>query len=478
MKAPKYIPRHMGVVLYKDGRKVFLPPDAMFFGRAFYEDKETLEDIAKDWLNYVKNHPNARTFCEIKDYYMFKDEEGNDRRGDLRQLNHGKFMEELIRRVTADEIGSDRLIVRGGDEIFAVDGKFFANMGQGTCLSAEVLSKSNDQFYGVDIKGPRKKSASVLDSITCTGMSARYNRLRQVGKVDDSKKSYSGLEVLCIHAGALLFAAADLPLSEHAYRVEGWKPALGEFFVPFDPGLRKRGTKDGALVVRNRARDRLMMEMLVERYFNGSTLYEISRKLCDMFAIYDDALVQMIKDGDAGYEVVPITQTPDMGALHKCQLIGIRRSLYSKGYRKAGFVREFADTEFETLCENYMHKDGREVRLVYLEGCAPFLRKRIPISGEKVILGKFQKQEQHPAFSIDIKGKYRVVHDDRTRRDTLVHDTLAYLVQTPDKIAEMTREMIDRYRGGVNALWNDLPQELKDKSFPAGSLGYKLFRNI
>ncbi|MEA3430417.1 MAG: hypothetical protein U9R08_04045 [Nanoarchaeota archaeon] len=475
---PEFVTRHYGLAFYHDNaKKVIVPLDTFFIGRAQCLSPESLETILGAWLedkkakvqadkDYFAEHGdeyywNGGDF-EIKEHYNVANSKGEVRKRHILDLSSKDLIRELIKRVKAVDKTS-KLVTVSGKDVFRhpekeKKQKWVANIGKGSVLTGKIASRSDARewdkksYHHVKLVGVMEPNAHRLTSVNCTGMSAEFNSYKQIVA---NGEGYSELEVMCSHVATLLQYVKDYPYSVEGYRQVRGRGTEWKFWVPINAGsLQPRN------LFSSPSKDLLLAEILIARYFNRMTLEQISQKLGHQKDIYDFEVLKGLESGTIGFESVVQYQHPPAGTLGRSVMQGVHECLSEVGFKLAGYVKEGKWGQYEASCPNYVNDKGEEARIWVTKKMPPVVVFRRGLDDSKFNPYQMQRRDTSPMGRL---FERETSLDDRTSRFTESEVRIPWNLQMHPSVVKDYLVFINKYHPlGVKGLKMKLCHQ-KDK---------------
>lgn len=438
VKYPDIVPRRYCVVIKHPHGKLMLPPDAFLIGDVLAAGRTELVTEAKEWFKHrasgryrgLFNLSAKRYTITINDRDAPKGKKKIRRR--LDDFSPADFVEALESKIRELE-GSYNLWRTGGENAFLLERKQAAAAHAGTIvLSGRVKSKSRG-FRDPYIEGPFQEGEIPFNDVYCNCPDFRETT---------KKQGYENIKFACVHVGGLVAMASRYPEHVRNLRTIGADKTL---FVPFHTnGTVATGAPD------EDNPHSLKMDVLVERYLNRATLYNIDRALAGVPGIFDELLVKMILEGKATFEVLaqkfPFAKSDRTVPKEVKELFSAMSSFLGReGYALSGYAVEKKGSPWEAVALVYVHKDRPDssARVVFNEKYPPVLIMRSDIKDSDCHFPDQPSNGEHPFAQLYHDSEQM---DDITRRET------SYRVRIPSRFPVHSAIRAD-YRAAIESFF-------------------------
>ncbi|MFH1210085.1 MAG: hypothetical protein V1663_04830 [archaeon] len=431
IKYPEFKPRRYGPTIDYGSSKTIIPAESFFIGDFLATPYSIIRDRLKRWLEFEKTyqelHPGYQKLFDVSRKYkvITRENDGLNRRLlKLTDLNHRGLEFALSQRIRSEE-DSYSLLRVGGAKAFDLDldkGEGVDIYGGNVVLVGMVKSKGDARkaqevrFKHVSVKGPFERSVLKFKDVNCDCEDSKRAR---------EKQGYQNVNLVCIHAGALMYYA-----SKNMFNIKGLREKGTQIFLPFNSTLPQKPIIDPSLIEgglewiisgEQPDLDHLVTDVILSRYFNKESLFSIGKKLTKIPVIYDRILESLILSGTVSFEV--LTESYIFGSSKSINpavrtlftQIESRLEDQGKGFKKAGNCLEKRDSPYETIALIFK-RDEEEVRLLFNRDFPPvaIVRRNLDSS---VRIHHYPKPETslHPFEELFMP---KIMFDDKTRRNT------------------------------------------------------------
>ncbi|MFB6089332.1 MAG: hypothetical protein ABEK36_06140 [Candidatus Aenigmatarchaeota archaeon] len=316
-------------------------------------------------------------------------------------------------------------------------------------LSGAVKSKKRG-WYGVNIKRPfiSYNSELLLNDVVC-GCDDKIHSTKKGGKWSS--------DVVCIHSSTLWDDLAEYLKrresgNENLYGKKGWllnEPLRNDLFIPFTfMEYDERGESSQG--------DRLLGDLLKERYLNGENFYDMDREMLKNPHFLTDGSRNLIERGDIKFELIQQDRKKENG---KNDHVNEKANMAKNIDRKLksldmGFYRSGKTLEEGLPSDRYeLPEKDLAINVVYSEEFPPFLAVK-KLKGEVKMDGNDSDIEPYKYMGATLKDRV----DDKTRRVADVRYSTPNKIlwpnisksrgndiEIPPIIEEMSRDAIEKY---------------------------------
>lgn len=462
---PQFTGRRYGITIYHNGSKTLVPPESFFIGNVLATLQNVLRERLRRWLEYEKLPKEYKLFDTSRRYRIKIKEDGeiHDRYKELIELTPQELEFALSQKIRAKE-GSYSLLRIGGDAAFDIGLKEGRGIHAGNVILSGFVKSKDDarksqvtRFKHVSITGPFKQSKNKFTDINCTCEDSFYSR---------EKQGYENIRLICTHAGALLYFAHQNQDKIRRFRhIRNLMGEDTEIFMPFHSDFPKE--KLNIRMEEPLNLDNLVIDVILSRYFNDESLFEIGKRLTTIPTIYDASLENLVADERAGFEVLVNSYIFDTAkginpAIRTLYTL-MRKSLEDQDYKMSGYCLEKRDSPYETIALIF-RKDKDEVRLLFNKNFPPVavFRKDRPTV---VNVHRYIDPDTHLHPFSELFIPKRLL-DDRSRKDTYYEVIIPSDFRIPKTLWSDYRLTIDKhFPGSIEGFERQIYQrEIKNKS--------------
>lgn len=471
LKARRYAP----VIYTQNGNKVFTPAESYALGDILITPPKILYQQLKSWQEFRRYPPEdlKRLLFDVADSYSVqmveKTPTGRYRRGkkNLLSLSPAELRFALLRKLFAEKesynlwnVGGDKAVRREKrNSQRPYTGKIIMT---GQIKAMERGGRNNvPPYYSVNVTGPFDLPKGFYD--TC-----------QDFRWTEAKEGPVNISGACAHCAALqIYGEQNPALIRNFLNISKFDKK--EFLLPFNFRQSQSHDMHGLsteemdyLSAKDLDLSHLKIDVLVDHLFNKSTYFEIGKKLLRIPNIYHPVLLGAVFNGKVFYEVIiqeHVKKDVDSEQLKdtKKMLGEMLKQMEIKGYKAQGYVLEFRDSQWETVCINY-EKGNKMVRILFNHRFPPVFVYRTK-NPNSIVEPFLIEPYTHPFMHL-FELESRI--DDRTKQITSFEvrvPTQFTKVRIPDSLRKnYKKEIGEKHPGGLDGL----ATKLRERKEPGG----------
>ncbi|NQV08447.1 hypothetical protein HQ529_01190 [Candidatus Woesearchaeota archaeon] len=439
--------------------------EAAFMADVFITSPKELRHQFYDSIQAQLEEKSYIPLIELdKKYGIFTGEKKDDdslqlRYKKLEDLSDKELLFAILERMKG-KTGAKNLYYKSGEQIFDIDDKqrtYQEPHSGSVVLSARERTKDDGRKKGkglrlVSVQDPFVSNQHPFNDIYSGSEDYFFSREKQ-GYLKTPQLLSTDVQALLLYADRnprmirnlknLLEKRPEHKIFTPIHTNESQLEVLAKYSLRMDDHIAKGEQPD-----LTRLRDDILFDWL----FNGTSFYEIGKKITKIPTIFDMVIADKIFEGEADLEVLvdKFIFSGDSNVPQSVRVLAAKIHDYLsnvEGFEQDGFCIEKRDSENETIAVNY--KKGEEyIRVLFNKNFPPLIIRREDINREVTPFRTHENNNQvHPFFELFMPKE---IYDDKLRKRT------KYKVEIPLEV------------GIPRALWDDY-KALINNQFPGGT---------